>query len=100
MTGLALIGGLLLAPVAASGCSEPITPTFEVLLGVQPVTVSSDVHVADLAAMAARNHSPLRHPAYGYYVGTFGYSIKVMDRGTESRVLSQKCRVVEEFYKE
>lgn len=80
MAALALIGGLLLAPVAASGCSEPINPVFEVVLGIQPVALASDMHVADLASMAARTHVPLRHPAYGFYIGTFGYMLKVTDR--------------------
>ena len=84
MTGLAFVGGLLFAPVAASGCSEPITPVFEVTLGIEPAAVSSDLNIADLATMAARTRASLRHPAYGYYIGTFGYILNVTDQDTVS----------------
>lgn len=94
MTGLAIIGGLLLAPVAAAGCNKPLTPTFEVSLGVQPVTVGSHLHVADLTAMAARIHAPLRHPAYGYYIGTFGYTIEVTDHDSGPCPQDVRVRVV------
>lgn len=80
MTGLALVGGLLFAPVAMSGCSKPVTPAFEVVLGIAPVSVASNISAKELAAMAARSHAPLRHPAYGFYISTFGYILKVTDR--------------------
>ncbi len=83
MIAWTFISALTLTPAATSGCSEPVRPSFDVVLGVQPVSVSSDMPLADLAALAARSHAPLRHPAYGYYVGTFGYSIKVIPASNE-----------------
>lgn len=96
MTWLVLVGGLLLAPVVMSGCVKPIAPVFEVVLAVQPVAVASNVHVSDLAAMAASHHAPLRHPAYGYYVGTFGYLLKVinLDHSTGACPHSVKVHVL------
>lgn len=96
MTGLVLVGSLLLAPATASECVKPVAPVFEVVLAVQPVAVASHLHVSDLAAMAASNHALLRHPAYGYYIGTFGYVLKVinLDSSTSPCPHNVKVRVL------
>lgn len=59
-----LFGGLASIPIAATGCSAPIQPIFDVVLAVQPVSIGSTIHLSDLATLAAQKNVPLRHPAY------------------------------------
>ena len=61
-----ILVSLSLEPSTGYDCRALGQPTVDVALAIQPVSIGSSARLADLAALAARQQAPLRHPAYGY----------------------------------
>lgn len=77
MIGLALLVTLSGGELISDRCSEPPKAAYRVMLEVQPVNVASSLTLADISGFAAVNRAAPPHPVYGFYVGTFGYTVSV-----------------------
>ncbi len=78
MIVLALLGGFGSGFVTAVSCQMPPQASYEVTLTAEPVTVASSFGLADIEDLARGGSGKAGHPPVGFYVGTFAYSIDVI----------------------
>lgn len=73
----------VLAPVSA--CSGPTHAAFDVVAVHGPVGTSTDLTLAQISELAGRTGRVGRHRPLGFYIGTFGYTVRT-DLGARAEV--------------
>jgi hypothetical protein len=76
-----VIAALLIVAVPAMACN----PKLELQMSVDhpPPTIRSTYNLDKISSLAASVGQPLHHEAFGFYISTFGYNIKIDDKVTK-----------------